>query len=115
MKTKRGPMKRGNLIEQARDAMSARRVYGKPVEANGVTVIPAAHVMGGAGGNGEGPDGTGQAEGAGFGVMARPVGAFVIKDGVVRWKPAVDLLPLLGIAVLFLLAARSIIKLLTQP
>jgi uncharacterized spore protein YtfJ len=109
-------MKPGSLIEQARDAMSARRVYGKPVEANGVTVIPAARVMGGAGGgNGEGPNGTGQGEGAGFGLMARPVGAFVIKDGGVRWRPAVDLLPLLGIGLLLLLAARSIIKLLTQP
>ena len=44
------------------------------VEANGVTVIPAARVMGGAGGgNGEGPNGTAQGEGAGFGLMARPV------------------------------------------
>jgi len=95
--------------------MSAKRVYAKPVVADGATVIPAAHVMGGAGGNGESPDGSGQGEGAGFGVLARPVGAFVIKDGNVRWKPAVDLLPLLGIALLLLLVARSIIKLLTQP
>ena len=95
--------------------MSAKRVYAKPVKADGVTVIPAARVMGGAGGgNGDGLDGAGQ-EGAGFGVMARPVGAFVIKDGDVRWKPAVDLLPLLGITLLLLLAARSIIKHLTQP
>lgn len=94
----------------------AKRVYAKPVESGGVTVIPAARVMGGAGGgNGEGPDGTGQGEGAGFGVMARPVGAFVIENGTVRWKPAIDLLPLLGIALLLLLAARSIIKVLTKP
>ena len=57
----------------------------------------------------------GQGEGAGFGVMARPVGAFVIKDGDVRWKPAIDLLPLAGIALLLLLVLRSIIKLKNQP
>ena len=91
--------------------MTAKRVYAKPVEADGVIVIPAARVIGGAGGgNGDGLDGAGQGEGAGFGVMARPVGAFVIKDGTVRWKPAVDLLPLFGIALLVLLAIRSIIK-----
>jgi uncharacterized spore protein YtfJ len=96
--------------------MSAKRVYAKPVESGGVTVIPAARVMGGAGGgNNDGPSGAGQGEGAGFGLMARPVGAFVIKDGDVQWKPAVDLLPLLGVTLLLLLAARSIIKLLTQP
>ena len=29
-------------------------------------------------------------EGGGFGVVARPAGAYVIKDGRVRWRPAVD-------------------------
>ena len=96
--------------------MTAKRVFAKPVEADGVTVIPAARVMGGAGGgNGEAASGRGQGEGAGFGVMARPVGAFVIKDGTVRWKPAIDLLPLLGISLLLLLALRSILKILNQP
>jgi uncharacterized spore protein YtfJ len=96
--------------------MTAKRVYGKPVKANGVTVIPAARVVGGGGGgsNGESID-TAQGEGAGFGVMARPVGAFVIKDGVVSWKPAIDLLPLAGIALLLLLVLRSILRMLNQP
>jgi uncharacterized spore protein YtfJ len=113
MKQPRNP---SDLLRQARSSMSAKRVYAKPVESGGVTVIPAARVMGGAGGgNGEGAGGAGQGEGAGFGVMARPVGAFVIKDGDVRWKPAVDLLPLFGVTLLLLLAARSIAKVLTQP
>jgi uncharacterized spore protein YtfJ len=96
--------------------MTAKRVYGKPVKANGVTLIPAARVVGGGGGgsNGEAID-TAQGEGAGFGVMARPVGAFVIKDGVVSWKPAIDLLPLAGIALLLLIVLRSILKMLNQP
>ena len=39
-------------IEQARDVMSVRRVFGDPYEKNGVTLIPAARVQGGAGGGG---------------------------------------------------------------
>ena len=35
------------MIEQARDAMTVRRVFGDPYEKNGVTVIPAARVQGG--------------------------------------------------------------------
>ena len=31
-----------------------------------------------------------QGEGGGFGVSARPADAYVIKDGRVRWRPAVN-------------------------
>jgi hypothetical protein len=47
-------------------------------------------VAGGAGGGG-GHDERGQeGEGGGFGVRARPAGAYVIKNGRVWWRPAVD-------------------------
>ena len=47
-------------------------------------------MAGGAGGGG-GRDERGQeGEGCGFGVRARPAGAYVIKDGRVWWRPAVD-------------------------
>jgi uncharacterized spore protein YtfJ len=116
MKSAKGSRRPSDVLREARSSMTAKRVYAKPVEADGVIVIPAARVMGGAGGgNGDGLDGAGQGEGAGFGIMARPVGAFVIKDGDVRWKPAIDLLPLAGIALLLLLALRSILKILNQP
>jgi uncharacterized spore protein YtfJ len=69
------------------DAVTVRRVYGEPVESDGVTVIPAAAVRGGAGGGGDN-EGNG---GGGFGVVARPIGAYVIRDGQVSWRPAVDL------------------------
>jgi uncharacterized spore protein YtfJ len=76
-------------IAQARDAMTVKRVFGEAYEKDGTTVIPAAAVRGGAGGGGgESPDGSGG--GSGFGLTARPVGAYVIRNGEVRWQPAVD-------------------------
>jgi uncharacterized spore protein YtfJ len=75
------------LLRGAQDAIAAKRVYGEPVEREGVTVIPAASVRGGGGGGGDNENNGG----GGFGLMARPVGAYVIgPDGDVRWKPAID-------------------------
>lgn len=78
--------------------MTVRRVFGEPYEKNGITVIPGAMVSGGGGGGG-GHDERGQeGEGGGFGMNARPAGAFVIKDGEVMWRPAVDVNRLLMVA-----------------
>jgi uncharacterized spore protein YtfJ len=77
------------LIGEARDAMTARRVYGDPVERNGTVVVPAAAVRGGAGG-GDGTSEAGEGSGSGFGLMAHPVGAWVITDNGVEWRPAPD-------------------------
>jgi uncharacterized spore protein YtfJ len=76
------------ILEGARDAMTVGRVYGEPIEQEGVTVVPAA-VVGGGGGGGGGGDDT-QNGGAGFGLRARPVGAYVIRGQDVTWVPAVD-------------------------
>jgi uncharacterized spore protein YtfJ len=78
-----------DMISQARDVMTVKRVFGDPYESDGVTVIPAARVRGGAGG-GESTEDKGTGHGAGFGLDARPAGAFVIRDGKVSWEPAVD-------------------------
>ena len=43
-------MEVGDVITQARDTLTVKRVFGEPYEKNGVTVIPAAKVQGGAGG-----------------------------------------------------------------
>ena len=93
-------------IGKARDAITVKRVYGAPYERDGVTVIPAAVVAGGGGGgSGEGPE-TGQiGGGAGFGLGGRPVGAYVIADGKVRWEPAVDVS---RIAIQALIAATTV-------
>lgn len=74
------------LLAGARDAISVKRVFGDPVETDGVTVIPVASVGGGGGGGGDSENNGG----GGFGLTARPVGAYVIKDGAVTWTPAVD-------------------------
>lgn len=80
-----------DVLGSARDAITVKRVYGEPLEKNGLTVIPAAHVAGG-GGGGSGHDEKGQdGEGGGFGVTGRPAGAFVIEGTRVTWRPAVDL------------------------
>jgi uncharacterized spore protein YtfJ len=96
----------GELLTTIRETLTARRVYGEPIERDGVVVIPAAVVYGGGGGG----VGTPQGEGGGFGLLARPIGAFVVKDGTVRWVPALDV-NRLGVvagvvAVVWLLARR---------
>jgi uncharacterized spore protein YtfJ len=78
-------------ISKARDAITVKRVYGAPYERDGVTVIPAAAVAGGAGGgSGEDPTSKAVGGGGGFGLTARPVGAYVISGDEVRWRPAFD-------------------------
>ena len=103
------------LIGQARDALTVKRVFGEPYEKNGMTVVPVAKVMGGAGGgSGQGPGGEGRGEGGGFGMQARPVGVFVVRGDDATWRPAVDVNRLiLGaqvVAVVALLAVRSILR-----
>ena len=83
-------MKLDQVLADARDAITAKRVFGEPYEKDGITVIPAAAV-GGGGGGGSGRDDSGQeGEGGGFGAGGRPAGAYVIKGDQVRWHPAVD-------------------------
>jgi uncharacterized spore protein YtfJ len=103
------------VIAQTRDALTVKRVFGEPYEKDGVTVIPAARVRGGAGGGGgEGPQGEGKGSGSGFGLDARPIGAFVIHGDQMTWRPAVDVNRIiLGgqiVAIVALLTIRAIAK-----
>ncbi len=117
------------VLAQARDAMTVKRVFGDPVERDGVTVIPVARVWGGGGGGGgsatspgpeEGSAGaeksTGREEGsgAGFGLHASPAGVYVIRGETVSWEPALDLnRVILGgqlVAVVLILAIRSVAR-----
>lgn len=92
------------LISRMRDSLHAKVVYAEPVEKDGMTIIPAAVVLGG-GGGGRGQDkDEQQGEGAGFGMIARPAGAYIIENGTVRWQPALDVNRLIGTGVIVLLA-----------
>ena len=85
-------MDTNEIITAARDAMTVRRVFGDAHVQDGVTVIPAALVIGGMGaGSGQrGGDPGDSGDGGGFGVIALPRGAFTISAGQVRWHPAVS-------------------------
>jgi uncharacterized spore protein YtfJ len=101
-------------ISEAKEVITVRRVYGDPYQEDGVTIIPAASVMGGGGGGGD----TAGNGGVGFGVRARPAGAWVIKNGEVLWRPAIDVnrAILVGqvVVIVALLVARSVIKTLAK-
>lgn len=103
-----------DAISQAKDVITVRRVYGDPYQEDGITIIPAASVMGGGGGGGD----TAGNGGVGFGVRARPAGAWVIKNGEAEWRPAIDLnrTILVGqlVAIVALLVARSVVKTLAR-
>lgn len=107
-------MKLEELLSRTTHSLDAKIVFGETVEKNGLTVIPAAHIAGG-GGGGNGNDEKGQrGEGGGLGLVARPAGAYVIKDDKVHWQPAVDvnrLVAILGaVAIAGLLVAGRIIR-----
>jgi uncharacterized spore protein YtfJ len=130
-----------DALSTARDIMDARMVYSHPITQDRLVVIPAARIIGGAGGGtgradrgqaGRGQADRGQAdrgqadqgqadrgenatgEGGGFGVRSVPAGAFVIKDGQVTWRPAIDvnkiILGVQLVGVIALLVARSILR-----
>lgn len=85
------PMEVSELLDKTRGDISARRVFGDPVQQGDAIVIPAARVSGGAGGGeGKGPAEQGSGTGSGFGLSARPAGAFIVRNGHVRWRPAID-------------------------
>jgi uncharacterized spore protein YtfJ len=89
-------VKLDQLMTTARDAITVKRVFAEPYEKDGVTVITAATVAGGGGGGGGHDDRGQEGEGGGFGLIARPAGAYVIKEGKVSWRPAVDVNRLIG-------------------
>jgi uncharacterized spore protein YtfJ len=88
------------LLNSATDTMTIKRVFGEPIERDGVLVIPVAVVAGGGGGGGRHgqPDHPGEESGGGFGVWARPIGAYVVREGRVEFRPAIDLVPLAFLA-----------------
>lgn len=98
------------MLSGAREAITVKRVYGDPIERDGLTVIPAADVRGGGGGGGDKENNGG----GGFGLSARPVGVYVVREGDVRWEPAFDLnrVAIMGLmtGIVALLVLRSLGK-----
>ena len=100
------------LLERAGD-VTAKQVFGDPVVADGVIVIPVARVGAGlGGGSGEGQQQEGSGSGFGYGYGARSAGVYVIRNGKVSWRPAVDVNRIvLGaqvVAVVVVLSVRSV-------
>lgn len=113
-------MKAHEILAQARDAMTLKKVFGDPIERDGVTVIPVARIAGGAGG-GSDPRGATETEanstlprgqGSGYGFRASPAGVYVIKGDQVKWRPAIDVNRIIMggqiVAIVFLLTVRAI-------
>lgn len=102
------------MIERGRDALTVKRVFGDPYEKDGVTVIPAASVRGGGGGGGGEDQAGNRGSGGGFGLSARPVGVYQVKDGGVTWIPAVDATRVIVLGqvamILFLLTLRTVLR-----
>jgi len=92
------------ILQSAQDAITARRVFGEPFEADGATILPVAVV----GGHARGQDG-----GVGYGVGARPAGVYVIRNGRVSWRPAVNVNMIVAggqlVAIVALLVLRPIV------
>jgi hypothetical protein len=82
-----------DVLEEAKDTLQVKRVFGEPFDRNGLTLIPVAKVLGGAGG-GDDERGEGKQAGGGFGLAARPVGVFAVHGEKVEWRPAVDVNPI---------------------
>ena len=122
----------GNLLMKASDNFSVRRAFGTAYEKDGILIIPVALVAGGGGGGTArprhrdpaagpgslpeaGPEGldatpqdSGPADaGGGFGGLVLPAGAYVVKDGQVRWVPAVDV-------TIVVLASLSLVRVLAR-
>ncbi len=117
------------LLSKVGESMSVRRSFGAAYKQDGVLVIPVALVAGGGGGGegtgpksppladsdeiealeedaesyeGEPPSGSG----GGFGGVVLPVGAYEVRDGQLRWVPAVNvnMIAMMALSVLLVLA-----------
>jgi uncharacterized spore protein YtfJ len=105
-----------DTVREVVDSTTTGKVFGPPINRDGITLLPVAKVSGGGGGGGGGAEGDNQAggTGGGLGVSAKALGVFVIKDGKVGWRPALDLNKvIIGaqiVAVVALLTIRAVLK-----
>jgi uncharacterized spore protein YtfJ len=101
-----------SLADRIGKRAGAATVFGEPVERDEITVIPVARAgWGFGGGSGTSPDGSGGGEGGGGGAVAWPVGYIEIRGSETRFRPIIDLRPLViigafGLAAGLIAAAR---------
>lgn len=108
------------LAERVEGALRVNRVFGDPVTTDGVTVIPVSQVGGGGGGgagretgNGVDPASgghSGEGSGGGLGWTGRPCGVVVLRDGEVRWVPALDVNRLVSATAVVLVAVALTVR-----
>ena len=92
------------MVKGVHDTLAVRRVYGDPIEKNGTR----AAVVRGGGGGGSDSEHNG---GGGFGLQARAIGAFVIREDRVRFEPTVDVTRIVAAS----LAALVVVAFLWRP
>ena len=100
------------LVAGLAERLREHQVFGPIVERDGVTLVPVAEVRGGGGIGGRGQADAGG--NGGFGLIAKPVGAWVIDNGHVTWQPAVNVNRAIltggAVATLGLIALRSALR-----
>jgi uncharacterized spore protein YtfJ len=104
------------LLTKTSESISVHRAFGTAYERDDCLIIPVAMVAGGGGGGGadlhaDGEESGESPGGGGFGGVTWPMGVYVVKNGDVRWVPAIDAtrIALAGIAFV-----RSIVKLVAR-
>ena len=105
-------MRADDILSRVGDGLGVRRVFGEPVERDGTTVIPVSMIMGGGGGGGAAGGDPGTPGGAGYGGWSRGIGVYTIREGQVRFVPAVDRTFIAVVAILA--ASRLFVRLVTS-
>ncbi len=114
-----GGLQKSTFLERLAEkvGMSAKvtRIFGEPVERDGVTVIPVSKVMYGFGG-GAGTKANEEGSGGGGGVNISPLGYIEINQGATRFRTILDPQIIMGMVAIggffALLTVRSISKIL---
>jgi uncharacterized spore protein YtfJ len=106
------------ISQTVTDHATVTKVFGEPIERNGVTVIPVARVyfgFGGGAGGGSSPDqGEGSGSGGGGGGRVRPVGYIEMRDGAAQFKRITDSADVLVLAAAASLTALAFGRLLSK-
>jgi uncharacterized spore protein YtfJ len=98
------------------DGANVSTIFGKPIERDGITVIPVARARFGFGGGGGGAydDEGGAGGGGGGGGVVSPVGYIEVRDGTAEFKRISTPVDLVALVVAGSLAALTLKRLLSD-